>query len=97
MAWITDWSCGHGFTGQATIGATAVQLSSTSTPLARGVIVKIDGANSGYVCVGFSAGVTTSTGFKMSPDELEDIDIDDLSKLWLIGSAAGQVISWRAR
>ena len=98
---ITDDSAAAFRTGSATIGATAVQLTSTSTKLTRGIVIKAPSANTGQVYIGTSSGVTAlstpaTDGFQLSAGERQFIPVDDLSKIWLIASGAGQVVTFLA-
>lgn len=80
-----------GGTGQVTVGTTATQITSFSTPT-KHVLLKADMGNSGNIYVGFSSSVSSTTGFKLAPGENLSIPINDLSKIWLIADADGQVL-----
>jgi hypothetical protein len=95
---ITSGKFYHGSKGS--IGGTALQLTSTVTPLLRGITVKADAANStAFVYVGNSnvtAGIAapTTDGFKLAAGESVSFEIDDVSKVWVIGSTTGLAVSW---
>lgn len=84
---------------KTSIGATALQLSATSVPLQVGIEIKAASANStGIVYVGNSdvtAGGTDGTdGFPLAAGERLFVAIDDVSKVWVIGSTTGLAVSW---
>jgi len=79
--------------GQTTVGTTAVQLTTTTTSLSFGVLVKADQNNTGNVYVGDSS-VSTTNGFKLSPGQAIEIEIDDASKIYVIADAADQKVYW---
>jgi len=79
------------------IGGTAAQLvaASTSTRLVAGIVIKADDANTSVVYVGESSSVAASagaaaSGFPLAAGQALVLNIDDASKIWLIGGAAGQ-------
>lgn len=87
----------------ASIGATALQITSTATPLKWGVRIKAAHANStNFIYVGcnstLTAGVAapTTDGYQLALDTEVFIPIDDLSKIWVIGSTTGLVLTWIA-
>ncbi len=87
----------HGSKGS--IGATALALTAVSSRLNRGVSVKADAGNSGFVFVGGSAvtaGISapTTDGYKLAGGEECFIEIDDPSRIFVIGSTTGQAVSW---
>lgn len=86
---------------KSSIGGTAVQLTSTSTPLTYGVQIVAAAANSGKVYIGLANTVTaggtsdTTDGFELSAGAsifLPKVYVLDASDVWLIGSAAGQAV-----
>jgi hypothetical protein len=81
----------HGLTGQVTVGTTAVQITTATTPI-QIVILKADVDNTAKVYWGIET-VSTSN-FPLDPGEAIEISIDDLSKIWLIAAAAGQKIHY---
>jgi hypothetical protein len=81
----------HGSTGQVTVGTTAVQITTTPTPI-QTVVLKADVDNTAKVYWGIEA-VSTSS-FALDPGEAIEISIDDLSKIRLIAAAAGQKIHY---
>ncbi len=94
-------------TFQATVGATAVQLSAeaelSGQSMRYGVKVVTPAANTGLLYYGFSSGVTTATGchfpngspFTINPAEfpLNAAGQPDLTALYFIASAVGQVVT----
>jgi len=82
------------------IGTASTSITATSTPLYNGVTIKAANANTGTVYVGnidVTAGTATSTdGFELGAGESMTIEVNDLNKIYLIGSAAGQKVFWLA-
>lgn len=86
---------------KSAIGTSAVQIIATSTPAKIGVVVKAANSNTGTVYIGNSTGVTAGTtdatdGFELAGGESVTIDIDNVNKLYAIGSASGQKVYWTA-
>ena len=83
---------------KSAISTSAVQLLTGSTALVNGIIVKADESNSGTVWVGIStvtAGTTDATdGYKLTAGESVGFQIDNANKVYVIGSAASQRVSW---
>jgi hypothetical protein len=92
-----------------TVGTSAVQLVTDSTPARGGVWVKASTANAAdsYVYVGFANTVTAGTGvdatdgFELGPGEAFLFPARpglamDARNLWLIGSDADLEVSWLA-
>jgi hypothetical protein len=82
----------------AGIGATAVRLTTTSLHATRGVQLKAAATNTGTLYVGNSdvtAGTVEATdGFPLTAGEALFVPVDDPSKVYLIGSAAGQAVHY---
>lgn len=80
---------------KSSIGATALQLTATSTKC-TGVYVKAADDNTGKVYVGISTVTADSAdatdGFPLSADTGVFVTIDDPSKLYVIGSTTGQKV-----
>ena len=79
--------------GQVTVGTTAVQLTSTSTPLNFGIVVKADSANTGKIYVGDSS-VTTTNGYVLEAGEGISFEIDDVSKVYVVADTDNQKVYW---
>ena len=97
-------SCDKIVTGSlASIGGTALQLTTNATPLKRGVKIKAasaNGANFLYVgLVGVTAGVAapTTDGYQLAANAEVDIEIDDASRIYVIASASSQACTFLAR
>jgi hypothetical protein len=75
------------------VGTTAVQLSATSVPC-RSVSLKSAKANTGKVYVGFTSGITTSSGFELNSQESVTIAVSNLNKIYLIADAASQDVRY---
>ena len=83
---------------KASISTTALQLTATSTPLYRGLVVKAAAGNTGKVYVG-NSDVTNDTtdgtdGFELSAGESVSVETDNANKVYVIGSVAGQKVFW---
>lgn len=75
---------------QATIGTSAVQLSTFA--LAQGVTLTAKGDNTNIIYVGTSSGVTSGNGYGLEAGKSVFIATDDKSDIWVIGGAASQVL-----
>lgn len=95
---VTSGTIVHGSLGS--IGATALQLTTNSTSLRRGVTIKAAATNTtNKVYVGLStvtAGVAapTTDGFELVGGDSVSIEIDNASRLYIIGSTTGLAVSW---
>lgn len=86
---LAEWSSGHG-----TVDQTPVQLFAGVFEVRKYVIVRANAANTGTISLGNSA-IRADAGFILAAGETSPkIYIDDLSKVWLIGSADSQNYSW---
>ncbi len=77
-----------------TNAGTAVQISSTSTPI-KAISIKALSTNTGIVYVG-DADVDSSNGRELEAGESIDIDIDNLTKVWIDVSVNGEGVSFAA-
>lgn len=88
----------HG--AKSSIGATAIQLSSDTTVLSKGVLLKADNANSGTIYVGtevVTAGTNDATdGMPLMAGDGHFLEADQLARVYVIASAPGQKIYWEA-
>jgi hypothetical protein len=84
------------FTGQTTVGTTAVQLSATALPSTCGIGIASLSANTGKIFYGFSSAVTTATGKEIiAPGAfVPAAQVGDGSGIWLISDTAGQGVSY---
>lgn len=80
-------------TGQETVAATEIQFNSgtSKAPIGK-VLVKALTTNSGIVYVG-TTGLSTSTGYALEAGDKVEIDIDDVNKLYHIGTASDK-LTW---
>ena len=88
---MTEWSAGNG-----SVGTVPAQLVAMPFPVRKHVIVRANSGNSATISIGptsaqCDAGFILAAGATSPP-----IHIDDLSKVWLVGSASGQAFSWLA-
>lgn len=70
-----------------------VRVKDDVYPLQQGVAIKADNDNTGSIYVG-REDVTSSDGFRLEAGEAIMIEIDDLSKVYVVGSASGQNFYW---
>jgi len=81
-------------TNQVSVGTSAVQLQSSSFSLKMGgVVVKADDGNGGNIYVGKSD-VTTSTGFRLKAGQGVVFEVDNINKVYVIASLAGQKVHY---
>jgi hypothetical protein len=86
-----NWQAGSG-----TVGETPTQLFPAAFIVRKSVIVRANAGNSGTITLGNSAG-SAGDGFILAAgDTSPEIKINDLSKVWLVGSASDQAFSWLA-
>lgn len=90
---------------KSAIGASALKLTATSTPVSYGVYVQADPGNStGKVAVGLSSAVTIATsdatdGYVLGSSDAAlfipalDVPSQDASNLYVIGSTTGLRVS----
>lgn len=80
--------------------ATAVQITSTSRRCERGVTVKASASNTGIVYVGNSDvtnGTANSTdGFELSAGESVTVEVNNVNKVYIIGTDVNHRVSWIA-
>jgi hypothetical protein len=99
MTMITDWTIESFKFGSNTIGATATQINATSTALAHGITIRAATGNGGTIYVGRSTVTavgdgTTTDGYALAAGEAIDLEINDVSLIYLKASAAGQIYSY---
>lgn len=96
----SEASFSHG--GLSSIGATPLQITATPTPLKKGVYIRArDGNGANLLAVGNSNAVTVNAadgtdGFELAKNEQVFIPVNDLSKVWIVGSTTGLELSWWA-
>lgn len=85
-------------TGSVTVGTSKAQLTATSLKTKKGVLVKADVNNAGEVYVGpvsVTAGSPDSTsGLQLSANDSVELEVADVSDVYVIASAAGQKVYW---
>tara|TARA_R100001480_G_scaffold152935_1_gene155511 strand:+ start:891 stop:1202 length:312 start_codon:yes stop_codon:yes gene_type:complete len=87
-------AAGNGVTGQLTAGVSALPLASGSVAIANhGIAVKALTANTDSVWVGIGS-ATTGTGTELNPGEGVTINIDSLTKVYVISDTAAQKVSY---
>lgn len=77
------------------IGATALQLITTTYPLTSGVTLSTPSTNTDTLYFGV-VGVTTSTGFPLPKSTSITIPIADLSTLYIVSAGTGDSVNWFA-
>ena len=84
----------HG--SKASIGGTALQLTTSEAPLRNGLLVRAATTNSGTVYVGGSTVTADSAaatdGFPLLAGESVKVEADKASLVYAIGSATGQKV-----
>lgn len=78
-----------------TIGATPGSLDPTAGLECAAIVLKAADANSGTVYVGHE-GVTTANGFPLTAGQALEIAINNTASVWVVGSAASQIVNWIA-
>ena len=86
-------------TGSKAVGGTAVQLLPVAMKVIKGVQLKADAANTGIIYVGYNPSVTaaaadTTDGFPISAGEGIFVPVEDITRIYVIASAAAQEIYW---
>jgi hypothetical protein len=88
---IHNWQAGSG-----TVGTTPTQLFPAAFRVRKSVIIRANAGNSGTITLGNSA-ASAGDGFILAAgDTSPEIKINDLSKVWLVGSGSDQAYSWLA-
>ena len=86
----------HGSKGS--IGTSAIQITTTSVTTIRGVLIKAAIGNSGTVYVGNSDvtadAVAATDGFELGAGDAVTVEVDNVNKVFVIGSATGQKVFW---
>lgn len=86
--------------GHKVVGTSAVQVTDSPTRFVKGVVVLADSANSAPVYVGsylVTADTTeTSGGFPLEAGKSVSLQVEDLSKLYAVSTAADQKVAWIA-
>jgi hypothetical protein len=85
----------HG--GNSDIDTTAEQITTTSMASSGGVLVRADDSNTGYLYLGNSdvtAGTDATQGIKLAAGESIFIPIDNANKIYAIGSAVNQALTF---
>jgi hypothetical protein len=80
--------------GTATFTTTAAQITETSTKIGQGVWIRALSTNTNVVYVGSDDDLDNTNGYPLIAGEEKFIIINDLSKVWFYGGAAGQEIRY---
>lgn len=84
------------YTGQATVGTSAVQVNSSSHTLTNGIIIKAPSTNAANIIVGLT-GVTTTTGDIIEPGESRGYSVNNTNLLYIISpTSTSDIISYSA-
>lgn len=75
------------YTGQKTVGTSAVQVSAASHTLSNGVILKAPSTNGANIYVGLT-GVTTTTGDILEPGESRGYPVNNTNLLYIVSAAS---------
>jgi hypothetical protein len=81
--------------GQATLSGSAEQLKTIAPELMGGATgaIKSMSTNAAAIYIGEDNTVSATTGWELVPGESYGIDILNLGKIWIIGTA-GEKICW---
>ena len=83
--------------GSATVGTTALRITATSTVLSQPATIQSDPANTGDIGISGANTVTlANAGHILKPGQSFTYQGSNLNALWVISSAANQVIRWAA-
>jgi len=82
-----------GGSGTITVGTTPTRIMEKTTSI-KAVAIKADDDNTGNIYVGFSEEVSEANGFKLAKGQFIEININDLSKIYLVGSASNQKVHY---
>lgn len=85
--------------GQTTVGTSVVQLTTDTSQLVAGVVVKALAANTGKIYVGKSSSgtpVSAANGFELSAGQSATFRVTQPADLWAISDTAGQTVCWHA-
>ncbi len=81
-------------TGSGTVDTTPMPLG--DRVIHRNLVIRANGSNTGVLCIGNSAD-DAKEGYILGKGETTpSINVDNLNKVFLVGSAAGQGYSWIA-
>jgi hypothetical protein len=88
-------------TGSTSVGASAVEVTSSNIALYRGITIKAAAGNTGTIYVGPSSSVTAATnastdGFELAAGDSITIPINNANVPYAIASAASQKVFWVA-
>lgn len=79
------------YVDQQTIGTSAVQLDAGI--LAQGLELTAKSDNTNILYVGVDGDVTSSTGYALEAGKTCFVGVRNANEVWVIGGAAGQVLS----
>jgi hypothetical protein len=87
---VVDASTGTVGRKAVTSAGTPVQLTTSTSKLSTGVVVRAMAANTGKIYLGFSNTVSASTGYELSAGEAFPIEINTPSSIWIDASVNGE-------
>lgn len=82
--------------GHGTVGTDAATVSTVGVPVLKHVVVRADSDNSGTITVGSTSANATNGFILNAGEQTPPVYVDDVEKIWLIGSDADQNYSWLA-
>lgn len=82
-----------GFTQQFTINTTAVALTTQVTGVRKDVSLKALPANTANIFIGFTSGVTTSTGYPLAAGDVIDLELTTAQPIYAISASSGQTLA----
>jgi len=86
---IADVLNGGGVNGALTVGTSSVEAKVGGSALSGRKTIMIQPLDN-TVYLGFSSGVTSSNGIRLSSGQIVILPVGDQTAVWLIGSAAGR-------
>jgi hypothetical protein len=88
---LPEWCAGNG-----TVGTAPAQIFPSAKNVVKYIVVRANAGNSGTISLG-PAPAQADAGFILAAgDTSPRIYVNDLSKVWLVGSDAAQAFSWMA-
>ncbi|MCL4195412.1 MAG: hypothetical protein KJZ87_26980 [Thermoguttaceae bacterium] len=83
-------------TGSGTVGTEPMRLSVVGWPVKKYVMLRANGANTGVITIGHSAGAAADGFILSAGQQSPPIYVDNLNKVYIVGGAADQGYSWIA-
>ena len=88
---LNEWCAGNG-----TVGTSPAQIFPSTKNVVKYIIVRANKANTGTISIGPTSAQADAGFILGNGDTSPPIYINDLSKVWLVGSDVSQAFSWIA-